>query len=322
MLTVELRPATEEADRDMICRANRDRAVRGFFAADEGTRVMVAGHAGEAIGVVAIRSRGAATIIRALWVAPERRRGLGTAIVARVIAAESAVGRRVEAFVADSNRPAQRMVSRCGMVPHRRGPKGWWYRTMPTHRIARGDVMLPESLERLMADRVASLAYTDPPWGPGNLKYWRTANGEAIAPDWPLFLRLLAFQLATYCDGPIFVEMGTRWVSDLEAAMARVGRPIAAMATATYGRPARPHAICLFGGDPAWLDGLPSECWAATREIARRAARPGEILLDPCLGLGKSAGVFADAGMAVYGMELNPGRLMRAARRLGVEPCP
>lgn len=210
----------------------------------------------------------------------------------------------------------------CDMHPYRRGTKGWWCRTMRTHRIACGDVMLPESLEWLMGGRMASLVYADPPWGPGNLKYWRTANGEHVKPDWAVFLHLLTFNLATYCDGPIFLEMGMRWVADLERAMGRAERPITAMATVVYGSPPRPHAICLFGGEKELLDDLPTECWAATREIAKRVARPGEILLDPCLGLGKSSKVFADRGMDVYGLELNRKRLASAAKRLGVEPCP
>ncbi|MFO7180884.1 MAG: hypothetical protein DIU78_019440, partial [Pseudomonadota bacterium] len=55
-----------------------------------------------------------------------------------------------------------------------------------------GELTLERARDALAGSR-ADIIYSDPPWGPGNLYFWRTHNGESGRPSWPGFLE-------TFCD--------------------------------------------------------------------------------------------------------------------------
>lgn len=183
-----------------------------------------------------------------------------------------------------------------------------------------------DSLSLFGLGESAGVVYVDPPWGPGNYNYWQTKAKAAESVDaffgnrdWIDFLSCLAFAISTTLRGPVFVEMGERWAVDVVEVMRKQGIECSGRHVMVYGRPARPQILLGFNG--ADVSKLPRDCWEATREIVRRTAVPGDLLYDPCLGLGKSAKLFADAGMTVVGTEINRSRLAVAAKRLGEEPC-
>lgn len=192
---------------------------------------------------------------------------------------------------------------------------------MLKHRIKLGSVA--DSLDLFGPGETPDVVYTDPPWGPGNLKYWRTkavqAGSKPPEPDWGVFLDGLAFAISAVLRGPVFIEMGERWAGDVADVMRAGGVDYSGRHVMDYGRPARPQVLLGFNG--ADVSDLPRDCWEATAEIVRRTAVPGGLLYDPCLGLGKSAEMFADAGMTVVGTEINRDRFRRAADRLGVALC-
>jgi|SRR5690606_5517029 hypothetical protein len=160
-----------------------------------------------------------------------------------------------------------------------------------------------------LGGEVADITYSDPPWGPGNLMYWRTHNQERKRPSWPDFLNLFCEIVSknTRTDGHIFVEMGLRWVDELAAAMERHGRREVRRSTCYYGNPKLPNVLWYSGPgsttDPAGLSGV-----KMTRTALEGVARPGALVFDPCCGKGMTARCALRLGMRFAGVELNPRR--------------
>lgn len=165
----------------------------------------------------------------------------------------------------------------------------------------------------------ATVVYSDPPWGEGNLRYWRTAAGDSLRPRWEDFRGQWCASVAAAIEpgAPVFVEMGERWADDFVAALAAVGIVVTRRWTVQYGHPPRPNVLLYAGPvlpagfDPSALNGpaLPRACVAAV-------ARPGTIVLDPCCGKGYTARAAVLAGMHFRGVELNAERLAVTERWL------
>ena len=183
--------------------------------------------------------------------------------------------------------------------------------TIGMHRIAQGDVQLGAVADVMGIDR-ATVVYSDPPWGEGNLRYWRTAAGDPQRPRWGDFRGQWCASVAAAIEpgASVFVEMGERWAEDFAANLAAVGIVVTRRWTVQYGHPSRPNVLLYAGPllladfDPSALNGpaLPRACVAAV-------ARPGGIVLDPCCGKGYTARAAVAAGMHFRGVELNAKRL-------------
>lgn len=185
--------------------------------------------------------------------------------------------------------------------------------TIGMHRIAQGDVQLGAVADVMGIDR-AAVVYSDPPWGEGNLRYWRTAAGDPQRPRWGDFRERWCDAVAAVLapGASVFVEMGERWADGFARALSDVGIGVTRRWTVQYGHPPRPNVL-LYAG-PALLDGFgPSALHGAAlpRACVAAVARPGEIVLDPCCGKGYTARAAVAAGMLFRGVELN-------AKRLGV----
>ncbi len=191
--------------------------------------------------------------------------------------------------------------------------------TIGPHRLLAGDLTTGKVVD-LMTGDLADVSYTDPPWGPGLLQMFATqlAPGSAPRLSWPRFLGVLAASLAacTKPGCPIFVEMGWRWVYDLDAAMASHGLDLRRRFPTTYG-PARgpcPATLSLYGDCSATI-ALPDPPHgeAVTRAVLGAVVRPGMVVLDPCTGLGMTARVTHNLGGHFRGLELVPARLEKTA---------
>lgn len=195
-----------------------------------------------------------------------------------------------------------------------------------SHRLACGDITTGV-VSGLMASARADVVYSDPPWGPGNQRYWHTHNGSAPRTDWAAFLAAFCSVCATYRkpDAPVFVEMGLRWVEELDAAMKHAGLPRQRRWDITYGRPARPNALLLYGDRDMPVDlGPNTHGEPITRTILTAVVRPGAIVLDPCCGKGMTARHAHNNGAAFRGSELNAKRLEETASWLRAHsnsPC-
>jgi len=179
------------------------------------------------------------------------------------------------------------------------------------HRITCGDIT-QGSVTGLMGEELADVVYSDPPWGPGNQKYWHTMRERGASPrtSWPDFLAAFCAVVVKHrrADAPVFVEMGLRWEQDLLDAMAAAGLPHVRTQRVLYGSPKRPNLLMLFGADVnvdvAGMSGEPM-----TYKVLGACVRPGSVVLDPCCGLGMTARCAHTLGGFFRGNEMNPARL-------------
>lgn len=186
------------------------------------------------------------------------------------------------------------------------------------HRLLCGDITELEVVDTLMAGAKADVIYSDPPWGPGNQQYWHTMNKRGSKPrtSWESFICSFASVCAQYRkpNAPVFVEMGLRWTDDLDEAMDSVGLRMTRRWVILYGPKKRPleNTVALFGAPcpPITLPD-PPHGEPVTRAILEPVVREGDIILDPCVGLGMTARATFRFGGIFYGSELNDGRLRR-----------
>lgn len=193
--------------------------------------------------------------------------------------------------------------------------------TLGRHRLLAGDLTVG-AVADLMGEERAGVIYTDPPWGPGLLQSFATLAAPGSRPrlPWPDFLTELAAGCAAFRAplAPVFVEMGCRWVEDIDIAMARAGLPLRQRWPVTYGSKKSPAAstVALYG--PRGVDVAvtlpdPPHGEPVTRALLGAVVRPGTVVLDPCTGLGMTARVTHALGGAFRGVELNPARLEKTA---------
>jgi hypothetical protein len=192
------------------------------------------------------------------------------------------------------------------------------------HRVRHGDLMDPGGVEDLMGADRASLFYSDPPWGQGNLTYWQTMNTKmnGVDPksiDYGDFLDRVLTLAKTFCDGYVVIEYGIRWRDDLMERAARAGLSHCGVVQAQYksGSKLLPLDIHLLSVHAAvapagYFDGVRD---TYGKDCVQRAllplAVPGGIIMDPACGLGYTAKVGIEAGMTFRGNEINETRLAK-----------
>lgn len=154
-------------------------------------------------------------------------------------------------------------------------------------------------------------AYSIPPWG--NMKYWETKNGESVDPEvfWSRYCAGVSSS-ETRC---MFVEQGLDEYEPLLKHAQRMGwPPLRDQWEVRYGskKQPRPNQLFMFSDyrvrscNPHGLSGE-----EMTRHIFSEVADAGDIVLDPCIGLGMTARIAHEFGMRCWGMEISPSRLSR-----------
>lgn len=187
------------------------------------------------------------------------------------------------------------------------------------HRLLVGDVTAG-TVKDLMGGELADVVYSDPPWGPGNLQFWATMHARGSVPreTWPRFLDAFCSSVVKHTrpEAPIFVEMGLRWVDDLDAAMRSWGLGRRRRWDITYGSKRRPlpNTLLLYGPTNVVVT-LPDPPHGepVTLAVLGAVVRPGVVVLDPCTGFGMTARITHRLGGVFRGTELNPQRLARTA---------
>jgi hypothetical protein len=182
------------------------------------------------------------------------------------------------------------------------------------HRLLCGDITTGAVAEIMAGDR-ALVIYSDPPWGPGNQQYWHTMNVRGSVPrtSWGDFLTAFCGACASFrtSDAPVFVEMGLRWVDELDAAMLAVGLPKQRRWDITYGPKKKPlpNTLTLYGHRDIPIDLPVRHSEPVTRTVLGAVVRAGDLVLDPCCGKGMTARISHALGARFRGTELNPKRL-------------
>lgn len=191
------------------------------------------------------------------------------------------------------------------------------------------DLMAEPSLLRRLLSTIAApgrpdrptLVYTDPPWGQGLAKAFRTKAGlsEPIAYDWTDVYRECA-ALAELLEVPIWAECS--------AADTRIGMSVPATLTREAGGTKRGYwPITYFGGNRAGLYyagavpppdlTLEGADAAGFRPCALAlTSYPTGVVLDPCGGLGGIPLTAQRVGWASVSNELSPRRMSTALARM------
>lgn len=190
--------------------------------------------------------------------------------------------------------------------------------------LAQADLTLggAQLFAEIARTRSTAVVYSDPPWNPGNEKYWRRMAGVDVPRDYTDLLTAWVRCVVAAEPEHVFVEQS---VIDshrgmLMAAISREPRwrwPLLATWTVQYGSPKRPNALMHFGPSPISTD--PSGMFGVnmTRTVFRGLPFQSRAwVADPCMGLGTTARVAAEFGFSVYGTELNPKRLGVTVERL------
>lgn len=202
--------------------------------------------------------------------------------------------------------------------------------TVGPHRVQHGSITA--GLATLMGDDRAALCYSDPPWGQGNVTYWQTMN-QKMNPgaqreqiDLDDFLGHVLGGIATYVHGVALVEYGQAWADHLIQRAATYDLRHAGTVRTLYrsGKDLRPLDLHVFGTQgrhvtipDGWREAVHDTHGYATLQAAFPAfAQPGQIVLDPCCGMGYTAQAAIDNGMAFRGLELNAKRLDKTIARL------
>jgi len=173
-------------------------------------------------------------------------------------------------------------------------------------------------LRTLIRRRRARVVYSDPPWSPGNEKWWRRHAG--VAPPAAYDALLDAWCLCALASGAsdVFVEQSikTEHCRLFLAAVARCRNwtlPLLEQWTVQYGSPKRPNVLLHFGTRKLSTNPTGMSGEAMTRRVFDGLAIGDgtRLVVDPCTGLGTSSRVAHALGLDFSGTELNPKRLDR-----------
>jgi len=197
------------------------------------------------------------------------------------------------------------------------------------HRLLCGD-LTTGAVDDLMGEEQADVVYCDPPWGPGALQMFSTMSDPVSTPrlQWPRFVDVLCAEIAHYRapHAPVFIEMGLRWIDDLDASMENAGLPMIRRWDVTYGSRTCPRrstvALYAIRGNGLHMLHMPDPPHgeSVTQAILEAAVYPGLIVFDPCCGLGMTARIAHRLGGSFRGVELVSGRLDRTAEWLRRHP--
>ena len=191
------------------------------------------------------------------------------------------------------------------------------------HRLRVGDMMA--GIDELMDGEKADFFFSDPPWGPGTLKYWQTLNekqnpGEVRARvvSYHEFIRQMFALAVRHTSKMVFIETGLRWADMLKGVGEEVGLRYLGMGDMLYVSGSRKlpmkHLVFGVGYTPYALTKDYFETltdlygYAAVRATMEPFVEPGATILDPCCGLGLVARFAVEYGMKFRGNELSKHR--------------
>jgi hypothetical protein len=192
------------------------------------------------------------------------------------------------------------------------------------NKLTNFSVEKPEVSSLFEGEPKASILYSDPPWGEGNMKFWTALMAKQTGcarPEAIHFSTLLerVIQLAImHSSGMVFIENGVQWENQVAETMERGGLHGVEISRTLYSD----GPMCFVSGairgtthsgykPPYGMKGaaLPAHC-------VQHHAVKGGIVFDPCCGMGYTAKAAHKAGMRFFGNELNPARLRKTVNFL------
>ena len=188
------------------------------------------------------------------------------------------------------------------------------------HRILCGDLE-HQSTQVWLHSVSVDVVYSDPPWNASNASTFRTKARVPRKVNWPAFTQNLA-RLCSVASGSVFVESSRPEVkqsgySDLVQAFTGAGGVQKDYWPVTYYK-TKPSALLrfTFGEDDGFAYDLSGMDDADTPSAVLEQYIPGQIVMDPCTGQGKTPLAAAENGHIFVGTELHPRRMANALDKL------
>ena len=172
-----------------------------------------------------------------------------------------------------------------------------------------------DNLDDLMQGQKADVFYSDPPWGQGNLKYWRTMNGQAgYEVDWLKFVERIKWLCERHVTGSMFIETGVRFEKDVVSIW---GEPQGRYEIVyKAGNKYLPNILLGYGeqptADPSGMTG-----WKIPHTVLSTLPTAPTSVLDCCMGLGTTAKIAKKLDIMCYANELNPNRASKTIAKVG-----
>ena len=178
----------------------------------------------------------------------------------------------------------------------------------------------PLTFARLRGDRPMAVIYSDPPWNPGNEKYWRRRAGAAVPVNYSDLLSAWCRCVVesnpdhVFCEQSV-IEKHHGMLLDVIGKTPGWRWPLLKQWTVQYGHPLRPNVLMHFGSDLLRTDPSGMSGEAMTRRVFEGLhLAPGSLIGDPCVGLGTTSRIAHAFGHHCIGTELDTGRLGRTIK--------
>jgi hypothetical protein len=162
-------------------------------------------------------------------------------------------------------------------------------------------------------DLMPTVVYSDPPWNPGNEKWWRRYANKNEPDGYQNFLVAWCISVARYSPQHVFCEQSINeqhrkmMTDEIER---HIDLPYQNMFIIEYGSPKRKNVLLHYGITPIDTDpsGLSKDKLVITALSGLRLEKHSTIY-DPCIGLGTTSRVTHKMGYNCIGTELNTTRL-------------
>ena len=196
------------------------------------------------------------------------------------------------------------------------------------HRITKADINHKVVLNSFKAAAPINVFYSDPPWGDGNLKYWVTMN-KKMNPDLDIdyeplvyadLLNRIRVLIEASVDGLVFLESGLQWKEMVGDMLSQYLQNIVCFdRTYASGSKQSPN-ICFVAGTSKKHKFNPSVLttthdFPIVNEIIKVTTKPGQVVADPCCGMGWTAQAAINHGCNFIGNEFNEKRLLKTLKR-------
>lgn len=196
------------------------------------------------------------------------------------------------------------------------------------HKIKVGS--LTNGLKELMGEDKADIFYSDPPWGPGLLKYFETLRMKQTNDlcrkdiDFGEFIEAFFGVIDSYAKNVVFIEYAINGESLIREMAIKHNLTHHKTLNIKYDAggkhrmlPSHLHMFSKDGSvDSSYLDALEGreDNYDFVTTVMKKFSIQNGIVLDPCCGLGLMADAALGVGMRFRGNELNPKRAMHTEK--------
>lgn len=172
------------------------------------------------------------------------------------------------------------------------------------HHVACGDLELGHGKKLITMCGTPHIAYVDPPWNQGLASVSRRRAGYEDKPDFAAVMRHL-FAVLALVNGDVYVEMGHQNRGFMETWAAYAGLGHRRCWEVRYGKGT--SWLYQFSKETVHADPGPRDTcdWNLPAWAMNRSTKHGEVVFDPCVGLGITADACMRTGRVLLGMELD-----------------